>query len=137
MTMWTKERIAQLCELRDQGFSAEQIAAKIGVTRNAVIGKVNRLGLVKQDTRPKTVRKLKPHIRNARLEPAVQAKPLPLPVLDSKSDAPVTLLDLEPHHCRWPVSDAPFMFCGGAKQDGSSYCEYHADIAKRGVASAS
>ena len=43
---WTDERVARLAKLWAEGLSASQIAADLGgVTRNAVIGKVHRLGL--------------------------------------------------------------------------------------------
>ena len=35
------------------------------------------------------------------------------------------ILDLEPHHCRWPVGDGPFAFCGDRKVPGKSYCAGH------------
>src|ERR671938_19827 len=44
---WTDERVEILVKLWNEGLSASQIAAEIGgnVSRNAVIGKVHRLGL--------------------------------------------------------------------------------------------
>lgn len=44
---WTDERVELLKKLWTQGLSASQIAGELGggVTRNAVIGKVHRLGL--------------------------------------------------------------------------------------------
>ena len=42
---WTPERIEQLRNCVTSGLSCSQIAAEIGVTRNAVIGKIHRLGL--------------------------------------------------------------------------------------------
>ncbi|MCA0407178.1 MAG: GcrA cell cycle regulator, partial [Proteobacteria bacterium] len=43
---WDDQRIEQLKKLWGEGLSASQIAAELGgVTRNAVIGKVHRLGL--------------------------------------------------------------------------------------------
>ena len=43
---WTDERVEMLKKLWADGLSASQIAAKLGgVSRNAVIGKVHRLGL--------------------------------------------------------------------------------------------
>jgi GcrA cell cycle regulator len=43
---WTDERVERLKTLWSEGLSASQIAAELGsVTRNAVIGKVHRLGL--------------------------------------------------------------------------------------------
>jgi GcrA cell cycle regulator len=43
---WSDERVELLKKLWNDGLSASQIAAQMGgVTRNAVIGKVHRLGL--------------------------------------------------------------------------------------------
>ena len=44
---WTDDRVEQLKRMWSEGLTASQIAARIGqgVTRNAVIGKVHRLGL--------------------------------------------------------------------------------------------
>ena len=43
---WTDERVETLKRLWIDGLSASQIAAELGgITRNAVIGKVHRLGL--------------------------------------------------------------------------------------------
>ncbi len=43
---WTDERVETLKKLWQDGLSASQIAKQLGgVTRNAVIGKVHRLGL--------------------------------------------------------------------------------------------
>jgi GcrA cell cycle regulator len=43
---WTDERVELLKKLWNDGLSASQIAGELGnVTRNAVIGKVHRLGL--------------------------------------------------------------------------------------------
>ena len=46
---WTPDRIEELKCLFDAGRTCSQIAREIGVTRNAVIGKLSRLGL----TRPR------------------------------------------------------------------------------------
>ena len=42
---WTTERVAMLRTYFNAGLSCAQIAQEIGVSRNAVIGKMNRLGL--------------------------------------------------------------------------------------------
>ena len=43
---WTDERVEQLKGLWSEGLSASQIARALGgISRNAVIGKVHRLGL--------------------------------------------------------------------------------------------
>lgn len=43
--MWTEERTAMLKALKKDGLSYRAIGLKLGVTRNAVSGKLNRLGL--------------------------------------------------------------------------------------------
>lgn len=49
---WTDDRVATLKKLWLEGLSATQIAKQLrGVTRNAVIGKVTRLGLATKDGR--------------------------------------------------------------------------------------
>jgi GcrA cell cycle regulator len=42
---WNPERVEQLRNFLSAGLTCSQIAAEIGVTRNAVIGKIHRLGL--------------------------------------------------------------------------------------------
>lgn len=121
---WTKERDTQLRKLRDAGLTFSQIAAALAVTRSAVISRADRLGLAKQG-QPATRSKY----------PKRQITAMPVPATMRDANTPVTLFDLEPHHCRWPVSDAPYLFCADTKLDGSSYCERHFDISKRGVAS--
>src|SRR5215471_5914766 len=42
---WSSDRVEQLKRCFDAGLTCSQIAREIGVTRNAVIGKMNRMGL--------------------------------------------------------------------------------------------
>jgi RNA polymerase primary sigma factor len=50
LTPWTDERVERLKRLWSAGMSANEIAEKLGGTsRNAVIGKLSRLGLVESD----------------------------------------------------------------------------------------
>src|SRR6202048_1388517 len=50
---WTDERVENLKKLWSDGLSASQIAAELGgITRNAVIGKVHRLGPSRRATAP-------------------------------------------------------------------------------------
>jgi GcrA cell cycle regulator len=48
---WNTDRIDQLKRCFNAGLTCSQIAREIGVTRNAVIGKMNRMGL----SRPRDV----------------------------------------------------------------------------------
>ena len=57
---WTPERVERLTKLWNEGYSAADIAKELGgVTRNAVIGRVHRLGLSGRATPTKKVRRPK------------------------------------------------------------------------------
>ncbi|MCA0042823.1 GcrA family cell cycle regulator [Celeribacter litoreus] len=77
---WTDERVELLKKMWGEGQSASQIAKELGgVTRNAVIGKVHRLGLSNRAgsgaaAKPAAAPKAKPAPK-----PKVEAKPKPAP----------------------------------------------------------
>lgn len=172
--MWTEAEIDILRQCHATGCSAGIISSRLAAagfvkTRNAVIGKLHRMGLnckgefvlpraggstgvkpsssvgsiiaptrnlaqvrggVMQSQARKgeavenaEIRKLK--ILAQRMEAAE--------LLDKPEAAPVKrlqLIDLEPHHCRFPCGspgEDDFGFCGIDKIAGSSYCQAHAE----------
>lgn len=147
---WTPERVEQLQSFVVAGLSCSQIAVQIGVTRNAVIGKIHRLGLSPVRPPGAAARSCPPRARDPRA--ASPRRRLRLLWSDgaarAEAEAPVTvesaepcsLLDLAQGKCRWPVSDtgngrtADFVFCGNAAIDGLSYCAGHARMAYRAPA---
>src|SRR2546423_15305097 len=74
--MWTDERVELLKKLWADGLSASQIAAELGgITRNAVIGKVHRLGLSGRAKSPSSAprpRKPRTHSHVMRPRPAMR-----------------------------------------------------------------
>ncbi|MFC3613952.1 GcrA family cell cycle regulator [Lutimaribacter marinistellae] len=78
---WTDERVELLKKMWGEGQSASQIAKELGgVTRNAVIGKVHRLGLSNRTAG--TPAAAKPEAKEKPAQPAapkVEAKPKPAP----------------------------------------------------------
>lgn len=146
---WNDERVETLKKLWSEGLSASQIASRIGgVTRNAVIGKVHRLGLSGRAPtsrtstsrpRPRIAAPRRPvkqrfmQVGSVAMRPSchLDAEPyvstyeeLDIPVADRKS-----LLDLVEASCRWPVGDPQtqeFHFCNRGKVAGLPYCEFHA-----------
>ena len=71
---WTDERVELLKKMWGEGQSASQIAKELGgVTRNAVIGKVHRLGLSNRASGTSTAK------AEAKPKPAAKAEPKPKP----------------------------------------------------------
>ncbi len=147
---WNDERVELLKKLWSEGLSASQIATRLGaVTRNAVIGKVHRLGLSGRATtsrmkshrpRPRVVVAKRPTTKpkvavggNTALQRLYQtdtepwvgpAEEVTIPLNERKS-----IQTLEETNCRWPIGDpqeVEFHFCGRSKMQGLPYCEGHA-----------
>ncbi len=49
-SVWNDERLEKLKKFWEQGLSITQIGIRLGVTRNAVVGKVHRMGLPKRQS---------------------------------------------------------------------------------------
>lgn len=160
MSSWTDERVQLLKKLWMEGLSASQIADELGdVTRNAVIGKVHRLGL---PGRPKTassirrVRKVQrssmPRVptiehdinKKQKAEDSCKQSPPRTTNGHTGSYTPrfrelfippaerVAILDLNENTCKWPIGDPSskdFHFCGRKTKAGMPYCKYHCNIA--------
>ncbi|TLP46029.1 MULTISPECIES: GcrA family cell cycle regulator [Cohaesibacter] len=156
---WTDERVELLKKLWADGLSASQVAAELGgVTRNAVIGKVHRLGLsgrAKTTTtaprarrsRPQSSRPARPSSGPAptvgatalKADAKPQATPQPKAEQKPAVDAVVvpiskraTILTLTENTCKWPIGDPgdnDFHFCGCKSEQDSPYCKYHSEIA--------
>ncbi len=158
---WNDERIQQLRDLWSQGYSASEIAAKLGgITRNAVIGKVHRLGL---SGRPSPIRRGKSGGSKASNTPRTQTAKSPNPqkilpriiVRDTQEEmgAAVIALPSPPpeklealkaraarlpeRQCRWPMGDPrkpDFHFCKDPAYDEMPYCWMHSCMAYQGFA---
>ena len=154
---WTDERVETLKKLWTEGLSASQIAKELGgVSRNAVIGKVHRLGL---EGRQKT--QGKPETEDAPVSEPV-AEPIITetvheptreqddePAFEAANDSEPTAVDVDDdvvvpiplklkltelteRTCKWPIGDPmhdDFHFCGHEADEGRPYCEYHSGLA--------
>jgi GcrA cell cycle regulator len=142
---WTDDRLEELKTLWAEGHSISTIADRLGhTTRNAVIGKVHRLGL---PGRQKTQRPRQP--RRSRASPMprrramsvshVQHMPITadniaaeLAKLGPGPEPPVTVQTLTASTCRWPEGDPcmpGFHFCGRKPAATGPYCGPHDWIA--------
>jgi GcrA cell cycle regulator len=148
---WTDERVEILKKLWSEGLSASRIATELGgVTRNAVIGKVHRLGLAARAKSPSATgprqRKPRSHAQMLRVSrPSVRGNTVLAQVFDLDVEPepelldnviPLgqrrTLLELTEQTCRWPIGDpghSDFFFCGGQTITGLPYCAYHSRVA--------
>lgn len=125
---WTTEKVARLLELVAQDLSGALIAAELGLTRNAVVGRLHRMGI--KDRNPqKTLRSYA--VPRGKRKSGARVIPFRLrPELIKQNAADIIPLhvcfdDLSGHHCRFPYGDGPFTYCGHGKCEGSSYCEAH------------
>jgi GcrA cell cycle regulator len=158
---WTDERVELLRQLWLDGRSASQISAQLGhgVTRNAVIGKVHRLGLAGRAKAPTSAAsppraasapRMSPRPASSGARTAVRgATALALatePALDTRPvfqeedvvipmSLRVSIIDLKEAMCRWPLGDptsADFRYCGSPAASGP-YCAHHGKLAYQPV----
>ncbi|WP_341760075.1 GcrA family cell cycle regulator [Candidatus Endowatersipora endosymbiont of Watersipora subatra] len=158
---WTDEKVTQLSRLWADGFSASEIASELGggITRNAVIGKVYRLGLSSRthsstSDKPKSYRKQnKPGLGDvpctliatrkthhkvevttlkmvSYLDEIKRVKPSEDIVIPISRQ--LELLQLTESTCRWPTGDPMmpgFSFCGHQTSENKPYCTFHSKLA--------
>jgi GcrA cell cycle regulator len=139
---WTPDRIEELKFLFDAGRTCSQIAREIGVTRNAVIGKLSRLGFsrprgdngIPRARRPRDSA-LRRHVRILRrLHAEMEAVAPEEPISDQQR---CSLFELSQQTCRWPIGRPGadgFGFCGNAPVNGFPYCPGHSRMAYRPAA---
>ena len=153
---WTEDRVSRLTKLWADGLSASQIAADLGgVTRNAVIGKVHRLGLsgrakpasstasrIKRQPRSAGYASTRAPRATARTSGAnalnidavaeVRFRPKPIEDVVIPISRHVTVMQLTEDTCKWPNGDpqnSNFSFCGHRSKETTPYCEFHSKLA--------
>ncbi len=141
---WTDTAISNLRCLWDEGHSTAEIGRRMGISKNAVIGKAHRLEL---PARPSPIcMPVAGSERQARLprppRPAPSSTPKPKPSV-ARRDGPVRPVKapLAPlpvragpsgRPCCWPLGDPGqpgFRFCGDGTAPGRPYCPEHAGVA--------
>jgi GcrA cell cycle regulator len=120
-TEWNDQRLKKLEKLWEKGMSISQIGKELGVSRNAVAGKVHRMGLSKRAspivgksaTKKETGAKLKVEV--------VAPEDLPLKLA-------LREINWSRSRCSWPSGDpktTAFSFCGNEVVPGKPYCNDH------------
>jgi GcrA cell cycle regulator len=149
--MWTYDTILLLRTLWSEGLSTAEIGRRIGVSKNAIVGKAHRLDL---DARPSPIRRdhaparIAPPRRQAprlaQLVPLTSCTPV-LPKLPAKSAATPILARPNPPvrrapavignpSCCWPIGEPgtrTFRFCDDRALAGKPYCDEHTRLAYR------
>jgi hypothetical protein len=138
---WSPRRVALLREHHAFGLSAARSAELIGgVSRNAVISKRHRLGLISVRRAAETpCVKVRSADRLAGFHrpPLMRCEPLPNMDFALPADAmPKRLTERRVGECVWPIGDAEAegdyltLFCCAPVAARSSYCFSHAAVAK-------
>ncbi|TCS61678.1 GcrA family cell cycle regulator [Varunaivibrio sulfuroxidans] len=114
---WTTERTNTLIALWNEGLPTSEIGRRLEVTKNAVVGKVHRLGLKK------------------RASPIRAASAPSTPKTERRKEAPtateakiVRLDALTSNMCSWPEGEpgtSDFHFCGSPAVTDKPYCAAH------------
>lgn len=137
---WPPEREQKLVELAPSAQQINDLAVALDVSRNAVIGKLARMR--QHGVAIETNFRYVPRVGKRGAEP----KPMPQmpkprrglpPPEPARADPTVfsmrrlTLMQLGPWTCRWPLGDAqPYLFCGNPTDPDRSYCPVHHRIAR-------
>lgn len=143
---WTEEMVSDLKKMWDEGLTTNEIAKRLNVSKNSIVGKVHRLNL---KARPSPIKKKeevvaeKPAVAVAVAEestksPSKTIKKISISPMQisgeskPKKDSCIKLTELDSHTCRWPIGDPRddnFCFCGKTVRSGQTYCEEHSAIA--------
>lgn len=140
---WTSEQVETLKALHAKGMSCALMASELacGFTRNAIIGKLHRMGLSNATSTirkvggnkrlkkvpPKTSRVVWANGNSDKLRlidyPMIESGPVRCVQIETRG---ISLLDLLDGECRYPDGEgARITFCGHPKLDDSSYCGPH------------
>ena len=137
---WTPARISTLIALWTEGISTIEIGRRLDVTKNAVVGKVHRLGLPKRvspigsksrERKPAAARSETTARKSAAVKTAVALSQQPKPVAASEPvpmSNPVSMEKLSGGMCSWPEGEPgkdDFHFCGAPVLEGKPYCVSH------------
>lgn len=130
---WEDEaNVATLSRLWSEGLSTAKIAARMGCTKNAIIGKAHRLNLPKRDNPIR--RHPDGYVPKPQPPKRVRAGTPTLPQLSIASDQAPVITQVQPRaqFCCWPIGEPgkpSFHFCNESSVPGKPYCQDHTAIA--------
>ena len=129
---WTDEKVEKLKELWSKGYTASQIAEKLGdTTRNAVIGKSHRLNLEARAPSKQSSSIKQENKSPKRVSQTMSRKSKFQTILLDKNfepEKPTSLENLNETTCKWPIGhpdEESFYFCGRSPEGDFPYCKLH------------
>ena len=135
---WPTEVEEEAIRLWEAGKTAGEIAVALDRSRNAIIGKLNRLGIIPSgragviaDMAMRRVAEKRERTRRTPLPAPRSSKWRHLKMVDSTDEGRadlISILDITRRTCRWPIGDPKepgFGFCGRRSLDGEPYCAEH------------
>jgi GcrA cell cycle regulator len=145
---WTAEAIERLKALWAEGHSTAEIGRRMGISKNAVVGKAHRLNLparpspIRRDAapRPAPVPRAPRPVPAARMAPPMMRAVAAPPPVAVAAAPPAPVVRAFPaarprfgsRSCCWPIGEpgtSGFRFCGAEPMSGKPYCTEHAALA--------
>lgn len=130
---WTEETIARLRQLWAEGHSTAEIGRRMGISKNAVVGKAHRLQL---EARPSPIRRDGAAVRRPPtprpLAPPAAEGPRERPASPPLRAVPAPRSTVRTMPCCWPIGEPgtpEFRFCDEPAMAGKPYCGAHAQLA--------
>ncbi len=124
-TPWTEERLAELRRLWvEETLSSSEIAQRMGISRGTVMGKINRLGLLRRGGAPslEALPLSAEEPQEQDLSPATPSASTLKAVEDHRIGQHPTIFELRARHCRFPL--------GGFREPAVFFCGKPADLPK-------
>jgi GcrA cell cycle regulator len=146
---WNEDTIGRLRAFWAEGLSTAEIGRRMGVSKNAIVGKAHRLNLtarpspIRRDGE-KAPRRRQPRRAQGATLPALAASMTPMPVLEPpprlpERSAPPALRAIPAPRagarvtpCCWPIGEPgtrSFRFCDVDAIAGKPYCNEHSALA--------
>ncbi|MDE2738147.1 MAG: hypothetical protein OXH47_01340 [Paracoccaceae bacterium] len=132
MGAWTTQQVNKAVNMWKEGKTATEISNKISKSRNAVIGKLNRLGVQKPNSNVTNETSLDKDENKATQDKQLNGQSAGNLQETQLEDRRLSLLYLNEKTCRWPIGDPStknFWFCGKPTLLNKGYCAQHSELA--------
>ncbi|MFC1732259.1 GcrA family cell cycle regulator [candidate division KSB1 bacterium] len=123
--VWTPDLVISLTRYWEEGVPSSEIGRRLGITKNAAVGKAHRLGLKKRQSPVRTPPAIAANPRGS----GVDVKSAQVsPVVTTPNSKGVDLFGLTEKNCHWPEGEpgtSEFYFCGEPAVPDKPYCGAH------------